>query len=141
MNKLVTFPVPVKKIATLAALAVATFTGAAFAAEGYSLVVNGGKGKANEQVTSVIRVTAKGDYHINKEYPHKVTLTAPEGVTIESAKVKGNIDSETQLSFVVKSTSAAAGKKDIKAEVKFAVCTESTCNPAVEQVTLSVEAK
>lgn len=130
-----------KKIVAFAALAVATFTGAAFAAEGYSLVVNGGKGKANEQVTSVIKVTSKGAYHINKEYPHKVTLTAPEGVTVESAKVKGNVASETQLSFVVKSTSAAAGKKEIAAEIKFAVCTETTCEPAVEKVTLSVEAK
>lgn len=141
MNKLVTFPVPAKKMATLVALAVATFAGAAFANEGFTITTHGGKGKANEQVTSVIKVTAKGAYHINKEYPHKVTLTAPEGVTIESAKVKGNVDSETQLSFVVKSTSAAAGKKDITAEVKFAVCTETTCEPAVEKVTLSVEAK
>jgi hypothetical protein len=130
-----------KKIVAFAALAVATFAGAAFAAEGYSISVNGGKGKANEKITSVIKVTSKGAYHINKEYPHKVTLTAPEGVTVESAKVKGNVDSETQLSFVVTSTSSGAGKKDISAEVKFAVCTETTCEPAVEKVTVSVESK
>lgn len=129
-----------KKIFAFAALAVATFAGAAFAAEGYSLSVSPGKGKANEKITSVIKVNSKGAYHINKEYPHKVTLTAPEGVSLESAKVKGSVDSETSLSFTVVSTSSDAGKKDIAAEVKFAVCTETTCEPQVAKVTLSVEA-
>lgn len=129
-----------KKIFAFAALAVATFTGAAFAAEGYSISVQAGKGKANEKVTSVITVKSQGVYHINKEYPHKAVLTAPDGVSVD-AKVKGSVNSETELTFVVVSTSAGTGKKDIAAEVKFAVCTDSTCEPKVEKVTLSVDAK
>lgn len=130
-----------KKIVAFAALAVATFAGAAFAAEGYSIAVTSGKGKANEKITSVIKIKSDGKYHINKEFPHKVTLTAPEGVTLESPKVKGSVESETALSFAVVTTSAAAGKKDISAEIRFAVCTDTTCEPKTETVKLSVEAK
>ena len=129
-----------KKIIAFVGLAVATFAGAAFAAEGYSLSVSAGKGKATEKVTSVITVKSQGAFHINKEYPHKAVLTAPDGVTVD-AKVKGSVNSETELTFVVVSTSDKAGKKDIAAEVKFAVCTETTCEPKVEKVTLSVETK
>lgn len=133
--------IPMKKMIAFAALAVATFAGAAFANEGFTISVNGGKGKANEKVTSVITIKSQGEYHINKEFPHKVTVTAPEGVTVESAKVKGNVDSDTQLSFKVVTTSSAAGKKDISASIRFAVCTETTCNPQDEKVTITVESK
>ncbi|HRI66730.1 MAG TPA: hypothetical protein PK156_20935 [Polyangium sp.] len=129
-----------KKIIAFAALAVATFTGAAFAAN-YSISVNGGKGKANEKITSVVRVTAQGDYHINKEFPHKVSLSLPEGVAADDVKVKGVVENDHQLVFNIATTSSAAGKKDISADVRFAVCTETTCEPQTEKVSISVEAK
>jgi len=130
-----------KKMFAFAALAVATFAGAAFAAEGYSIAVRGGSGKVNEKITSTITVSATGDHHVNKEYPHKVLLTAPDGVTVESAKVMGVVASETQLTFTVVSTLAAAGTKGIGGEVKFATCTPSSCIPAVEKVTINVTAQ
>ena len=130
-----------KKIFAFAALAVATVAGAAFAAEGYSISVRGGSGKVNEKITSTITVTASGDHHVNKEYPHKVLLTAPDGVTVESAKVMGVVASETTLTFTVVSTQAAAGAKAIGGEVKFATCTPSSCIPAVEKVTINVSAQ
>ena len=130
-----------KKVFAFAALAVATFAGAAFAADGYSIVVRGGSGKVNAPITSTISVTATGDHHINKEYPHKVLLTAPDGVTVESAKVMGVVASETSLTFTVVSTLASAGTKGIGGEVKFATCTESSCIPSVEKVTVNVTAQ
>lgn len=129
-----------KKMFAFAALAVATVAGAAFAAEGYSLAVAGGRGKVNEKITSTITVTAKGDHHVNKEYPHKVLLTAPEGVKVD-AKVMGVVASETTLTFTVVSTHAAAGTKAIGGEVKFATCTPSSCIPAVEKVTINATAQ
>lgn len=130
-----------KKMFAFAALAVATFAGAAFAAEGYSIAVAGGSGSVNQKITSTITVNAKGDHHVNKEYPHKVLLTAPDGVTVESAKVMGVVASETQLTFTIVSTLAAAGSKGIGGEVKFATCTPSSCIPSVEKVTINVTAK
>ncbi len=130
-----------KKIFAFAALTVATFAGAAFAAEGHSIAVKGGSGKVNTPITSTIIVTAVGEHHINKEYPHKVLLTAPDGVTVESAKVMGVVASETTLTFTVVSTVAAAGTKGIGGEVKFATCTASSCIPSVEKVTVNVKAE
>lgn len=130
-----------KKIFAFAALAVATFAGAAFAADAFSIAVSGGKGKANEKVTSVVKVTPKGDYHINAEFPHKITLTLPEGVSADDVKVKGIVENDHMLSFKVVTTSAAAGKKDISAQVRFAVCTDATCEPQTAGVTIPVEAK
>jgi hypothetical protein len=130
-----------KKIFAFAALAVATVAGAAFAAEGYSIGVRGGSGKVKTPITSTITVTATGAYHINKEYPHKVLLTAPDGVTIESPKVMGVIASETTLTFTVVSTLDAAGTKGIGGEVKFATCTDTSCVPSVEKVTVNVKAE
>ncbi len=129
-----------KKIFAFAALAVATVAGAAFAAEAYDIGVRGGTGKVNEKITSTITVTAKGEHHVNKEYPHKVLLTAPEGVTVE-AKVMGVVASETSLTFTVVSSQAAAGTKSIAGEVKFATCTPSSCIPAVEKVSINVVAQ
>ncbi len=130
-----------KKIFAFAALAVVTVAGAAFAAEGYSIAVRGGSGKVNAPITSTITVTASGEFHINKEYPHKVLLTAPDGVTVESAKVMGVVASETALTFTVVSTLAAAGTKGIGGEVKFATCTTNSCVPSVEKVTVNVKAE
>jgi hypothetical protein len=129
-----------KKIFAFAALAVATVAGAAFAAEGYSIAVAGGSGKVNEKITSTITVTAKGEHHVNKEYPHKVLLSAPEGVTVD-ARVMGVVASDTTLTFTVVSTQAAAGTKGINGEVKFATCTPNSCIPAVERVTINVTAQ
>jgi hypothetical protein len=130
-----------KKIFAFAALAVATFAGAAFAAEGYSIAARGGSGKVNTPITSTITVTTTGDYHVNKEYPHKVLLTAPDGATVESAKVMGVVASETSLTFTFVSTLAAAGTKGIGGEVKFATCTATSCIPSVEKVTVNVTAE
>jgi hypothetical protein len=135
--------VVMKKALSLAALAIATLTGAAFAAEGYDLVVKGASGKAGEKTTAIVTVKAKGAYHMNKEYPHKLLLTAPEGVTIEKAKlVVGDAKlSENELVFKVVATAAAPGKKTIDGELKFATCTETTCVQSVEKVAIQVDAK
>lgn len=133
--------VHMKKIFAFAALAVATFAGAAFAADAYSITTSGGKGKAKENITTHIKITSQDPYHINKEFSHKVTLTTPDGVAVENAKVKGSVDSDTQLTFVVVSKSEAAGKKEIKAEIRFAVCTETTCEPKTETRSLAIEAQ
>ena len=129
-----------KKLFAFAALAIATVAGAAFAAEGYSIAVRGGAGKVNEKITSTITVTATGDHHVNKEYPHKVLLTAPEGVTVD-AKVMGVVASDTTLTFTVVSTHASAGAKAIAGEVKFGTCTASSCMLAAEKVTINATAQ
>ena len=133
-----------KKAISFAALAIVAFAGAAFAGDKYDLKVSSASAKAGDKATATVTVKAKGAYHVNLEYPHKLILTAPEGVTVAKAKlVAGDAKvSKEELSFSVDATLVAAGKKTIEAELKSAVCTESdACEPFSEKITIQVEGK
>ncbi len=132
-----------KKALSLAAVAIVAFAGVAFAAEGYDLKISGASGKSGDKSTATVTVKAKGIYHVNLEYPHKLILTTPEGVTVEKAKlVAGDAKvSKEEISFSVVATAASPGKKTIEAELKSAVCTDSTCVPFSEKISIQVDAK
>ncbi|MRG95269.1 hypothetical protein [Polyangium spumosum] len=132
-----------KKALSLAAVAILAFAGAAFAGDKYDLKISPATGKSGEKSSATITVKAKGAYHVNLEYPHKLILTAPEGVSVEKAKLVASDAkvSKEELSFTVVATSSAPGKKVIEAQLKGAVCTESTCEPFVETVKIPVDAK
>jgi len=132
-----------KKALSLAALAIVAFAGVAFAGDKYDLKVSKASAKAGEKATAVVTVKAKGAYHVNLEYPHKLILTAPDGVTVEKAKLVASDAkvSKEELQFSVVATSAAPGTKTIEAQLKGAVCTDSTCEPFVETVSIPVDAK
>jgi hypothetical protein len=133
-----------KKALSLIALAIATFTGAALAADSYDVQVKGASGKAGSKAVAVVTVKAKGNFHVNAEYPHKLILTAPEGIAVEKAKITAadaKRPDEKTLVFEVAVTPAAAGKKTVEGELKFAVCSEQSCNPTTEKVSISVDAK
>ena len=132
-----------KKPLSLAAVALIAFAGAAFAGDKYDLKVSGASGKSGEKSSATVTIKAKGAYHVNLEYPHKLVLTAPDGVTVEKAKLVAADAkvSKEELSFTVVATAAAPGKKTIEAQLKGAVCTESTCEPFVETVSIPVDAK
>jgi hypothetical protein len=135
--------VNMKKALLLAALAVATLTGTAFAADQYDLKVKAASGKAGEKTVATVSVKPKGAYHVNLEYPHKLVLTAPDGVTVEKAKLvaKDAKISKEAIEFEVAVTPAAKGKKTIEGELKFAVCTDTDCAPQTEKVSIVVDAK
>ncbi|MDI1429294.1 hypothetical protein [Polyangium sorediatum] len=132
-----------KKALSLAAVAILAFAGAAFAAEGYDLKVSAASGKSGNKATATVTIKPKGAYHVNLEYPHKLILTAPDGVTVEKAKLVAADAkiSKDELSFSVVATAAAPGKRTIEAELKGAVCDEKTCLPFTEKVSIPVEAK
>ncbi|MDI3282741.1 hypothetical protein [Polyangium sp. 15x6] len=132
-----------KKALSLAAVAILAFAGAAFAGDKYDVKVSPAAGKSGGKATAVVTVKAKGAYHVNLEYPHKLVLKAPDGVTVEKAKLVAADAkvSKEELSFTVVATAAAPGKKTIEAELKGAVCTDTTCEPFTETVSIPVDAK
>ncbi len=134
-----------KKTFAIAALFVAALTGTAVAADSYDLSVNAPASKVNEKAVAKVSVQTKGDWHVNKEYPHKLTLEAPEGVKIEKAKLTAKEASkfdDKQLAFDVAYTVAKAGKTEIKGTLKFATCQgESACVQKTENIVISVSAK
>jgi hypothetical protein len=106
--------------------------------------------KAGAEAIAKITVTPATGYHVNVEYPTKLTLTSPQGVTLAKAELvagghdkgKGDADAfdEKQLAFAVKLTPAATGSYTINGSFKFAVCDASQCLPKRENVSIIVAA-
>ena len=106
--------------------------------------------KAGSEVTAKVLLTPVDPYHVNKEFPTKLELTAPAGVTLAKAKMKagggdsdkGDADTleDKQLAFSVKLT-PQAGNHTISGTFKFAVCDKDTCLAKKEQISIVVAAK
>lgn len=88
-----------------------------------------------------LRLTPRGAYHVNREYPWTVSVTAPEGVavptpTIESAGATEMTD--TVARFTVPFTASAPGTHRMVAAVDFGICTEEGCQFEVRNVAVDV---
>jgi hypothetical protein len=90
----------------------------------------------------VLRPT--GGYHVNKEFPILLSVTAPTGVDVPKAKQAGGDAAkleEAEAIFEIPFTAKEAGDKSFAATFKFAVCTATTCDPHNEKLAWSVSAK
>lgn len=121
--------------------------------EGQLAVEPPAEATAGAETTASIVVTPGAAYKVNVEFPTKLTLESPQGVTLAKAelkaggqnKEKGDADvfDESKLTFTVKLTPAAAGQHTIKGSFKFAVCDKagSTCLAKKEPIAIQVAAK
>lgn len=95
-----------------------------------------------ETVARVVINPGSG-YKVNKDFPTKLTLEPPAGVTL-SKTVFEPADAEKfddhELAFAVKMTAQGAGEFTIPGTFKFAVCTETTCDPKKQKVALVLKA-
>lgn len=81
---------------------------------------------------------------INMEFPTKLTVVAPAGVSVSKPKQqKGDAVTfnEKKAVFDVKFKAAAAGDKSFTGKFKFAVCTDATCDPKTEALAFKVPVK
>jgi len=107
--------------------------------------------KAGSEAVAKIVVTPGRGYHVNTEYPIKLTLTQPDGLALAKATFvagghdngKGDADAldEKQLAFAVKLTPAASGSYTINGSFKFAVCDKDQCLAKKETIAIAVAAK
>src|SRR5688572_10369363 len=117
-----------------AILVTVAMTGTAIAGSNYKVNVSAPAAKVSTRSIATIKVEPTDGFKMNLEYPTKVTLTAPEGVTLEKAKITVKdkdalrID-KASAQFDVAYTADKPGKKTITGEVKFAVCTDDECVP------------
>ncbi len=91
-----------------------------------------------------IQVTPGPGYKMNAEYPTKLTLETTEGVTIADATLdKGEAESfdDHGLVFAVHLSPQSAGEFSVAGKIKFAVCTDATCDPKRQTVSIKVAAK
>lgn len=78
-----------------------------------------------------IRLTPRGNYHVNQQYPLSITLTGPTGVTFPTPVLEvANAQTMTeQLAAFDVPFTAGAGAQHVTALVDFAVCTPEACMP------------
>ncbi|HEV7556040.1 MAG TPA: hypothetical protein VGO00_11320 [Kofleriaceae bacterium] len=106
---------------------------------------------AGADVVAKVTVTPSSGFHVNLEYPTKLTLDSTPGVTIPKAelkaggrdKSKGDADAldEQKLAFLVHLTADKTGSYTINGSFKFAVCDKDQCLPKREPIKIVVAAK
>jgi len=92
--------------------------------------------------TASLTITAKAGWHVNGEAPISVALTAPNGVTLQKAKLtRADLAQSTPEAarFDIPVSATEAGKKTINAEARFVLCQEQACKPVKETLALSVD--
>jgi hypothetical protein len=89
-------------------------------------------------------VIPNADWHMNMDYPTKLTVEAPAGVTVAKPKL-GKDDAvkfaEQECEFAVAFTPSEAGDKTFTGEFKFAVCQDTACVPKTEKLEFQVAVK
>ena len=99
--------------------------------------------KAGADCVAHVTVTPGSGYHVNQEFPTKLVVTPPDGVTIAKAemhKEDAAAFDANKLQFDVKMTPSKAGTYKVAALLKFAVCTESSCDPKKREIAFDVAA-
>ncbi|MBA3540075.1 MAG: hypothetical protein H0T79_10635 [Deltaproteobacteria bacterium] len=107
--------------------------------------------KPGTEAVAKITVTPGSGFKVNTEYPTKLTLQSPSGVTLAksefiaggSDKAKGDADAldDHQLVLTVKLTAAQPGNYTINGSFKFAVCDKDQCLAKKETIAIAVAAK
>jgi len=108
-----------------------------------TLTVDKASAKAGAEATANITVQPAQGYHVSKEFPVKLTLTAPDGVTLAKAELAAGdaaTFTEQQLQFAVKATAQKAGAYEIQGTFKFGVCDKDSCHPKKQPITIQVAA-
>lgn len=115
-----------------------------------TLTVDKAEGKAGTETTAKLAIAPAAGYHVATDYPIKLTLEAPEGVTLAKTeltaggrdKAKGDAEtlSEQSLAFAVKATPEKAGSYEIKGVFKFGICEKESCHPKKQPITITVAA-
>lgn len=91
-----------------------------------------------------INLTPKTGWKINQEFPTKLAIKAPEGVKIgKESQAAGDAAkfSEKVAVFKVDFHADSAGAKEFAGDFRFAVCTDTTCDPKKTTLAWSLNVK
>src|SRR5258706_9804742 len=109
----------------------------AYADETFSIRVDAPPAHKAARASVKVHVAPGAGYHMNKDYPTTAKLgPTPAGVTVEKAAVHVE---EAGLDIEIPYTSAEAGKKLLAGELKFAVCSASSCDPKRAPLAVTVQ--
>ncbi|HET6613137.1 MAG TPA: hypothetical protein VFG83_14160 [Kofleriaceae bacterium] len=85
-----------------------------------------------------VEVVPKTGWKMNEDFPTKLEITAPATAKVDGKEQTKDDAAAFELHralWKAQVTPAAAGKKELSVELRFAVCTATTCVPKREQVT------
>jgi len=109
----------------------------------YQVTVSAVAAKPGQPGTATVTIKSATGYHLNKDFPTQLKLSPPAGVTTPKPVLRREDGKfgENEGSFSVSLAAAAAGKLTVPAELRFAVCTDTTCEPQREQIAIAMEVK
>jgi hypothetical protein len=93
------------------------------------------------QATVMVEILPKEGWKLNKEFPTKLTVTEPAGVKVakkEQTVADAVAFADKSGKWSVEFQADSAGAKAFTGQVKFAVCTETSCDPKKEQLAWNV---
>ena len=115
--------------------------------QNFTLDVAAAACKANAECSLTIKLVAAAEYHVNKEYPYKLTASAAPGVTFLGkkdantfSKESGDFVEEGEKSgtMTVRFKPAAAGEAKVAGTYKMSVCSADQCQIEVQPIALAV---
>ena len=110
----------------------------------YALQIDPGEATVGQPGTVTIKVIPSESWHLNLEYPTKLTVTPPAGIDVPKPKLSKDDAvkfSEHDCEFAVAFTPSEAGDKVFTGEFKFAVCQDTACVPKTEKLEFHVAVK
>ena len=133
-------PAPAEKAAPAAD---ASKLAGAMAGRPFTLNIAKVSAKKGAPATTQIVITPAAGYHLNTDYPTSLKLNPPAGITAAKVDFKKADAKLTEKlgSFEVVLTASEAGKQKVPGELRFAVCTDTTCDPQRSPVTIELEVK
>lgn len=102
--------------------------------------------RAGDECTLTLRLTAAGEFHVNKEYPYKFSASPAAGLTFLGkgeptvfSRASGDFreDGEKSATMTVRFRAASAGEAKVSGVYKMSVCSAEACqieSPRVELV-------
>ncbi|HTR51897.1 MAG TPA: hypothetical protein VMJ10_14375 [Kofleriaceae bacterium] len=108
-----------------------------------TLTIEKAEAKAGSVATANVTVQPASGYHVNKEYPTKMTLEAPPGVRLSKPVLDGAdaaTFTEQSLIFEVKATADKPGVYEVKGTFLFAVCSKDSCHEKKQPISIQVAA-
>ncbi len=117
----------------------------------FKLDTESGECKVGQDCVAKVKLTATGAYHINKEYPYKLTMAPDKSVDFLGkgekdkeifSKPLGDFTAEEkEATMSVRFKPKTAGDVALKGTYKMSVCSEQNCQLETKEISLEVKIK
>lgn len=100
------------------------------------------KARAGHEALAKVHVSPRAPWHMNTEFPAKLRLDTPEGVSLavpEQRTEDAERLDEEGLVFAIPFTAKSHGAKTFHGDLEFAVCEDDACAPTRVPVQFAVE--